>query len=80
MPFAMTFHYTHHIRKRIRERGITEWQIEQTVTQPDAPAVCSFRDRYWAEHRFYDRILRVVYAQENERIILITAYWLKEGK
>ncbi len=74
----MRFKYTKHSQKRIRQRGLIAELVEETVAHPDRRER-SYGERRLAYKRFHDRILTVVYRVENETIVLITAYWLKEG-
>ena len=74
---VMHFHYTQHIKTRIRQREVRHEQIESTVTRPDRTQP-GFGGRQLAQKRFYGKLLEVVYKKEEDRIILITAYWLRE--
>ena len=74
----MSFVYTKHATMRIKQRDLSIAQVEQAVLQSDR-VVPSFGDRMLAQKDFSGKILEVVYRQEKETIIILTAYWLEEA-
>lgn len=73
----MPFVYTKHADMRIKQRDLSASQIEQAVLQPGR-VMPSFARRLLAQKEFSGRILEVVYRQEGETTIILTAYWLEE--
>ena len=67
--------YTKHALTRIEQRNLIKSQIEQTVLQPDRIPP-SFKGRQLAQREFSGYTLEVVYKQEEEGIVILTAYWL----
>jgi hypothetical protein len=69
-----------HGEARLSERGVPEHLAIETIDKPDThwtrwvttpkPAL-----RHIAEKAFRDRILRVVYEEDDVEIILVTAFW-----
>jgi len=49
-------------------------QIEQAILQPDE-VIPSFKGRLMARKELSGNTLEVVYRQEGENTIIITAYW-----
>jgi hypothetical protein len=72
------FIYTDHAHQRIKERGVSQAQIEETILHPDKISK-SFKGRTIVHKEFKGKKLEVVYSRENHKIIVITAYWLKEA-
>ena len=77
VSFHMPFVYTKHVSIRIKQRSLMRNQIEQAVLQPDK-IMPSFKGRLMVRKDFSGNDLEVVYRQEGENKIIITAYWLKE--
>ncbi len=63
--------YDRHARRRIRWRGISESEVEQTVMEPDR-LEASIRDRTNAFKRIGDRLIRVTFAETGDVILIIT--------
>lgn len=73
----MSFVYTKHANMRIKQRNLSPSQIEQTVLQPDK-VIPSFKGRLLAQKEFSGNALEVVYRQQGEATVILTAYWLEE--
>jgi len=71
--------YTDHARLRLKQRAIEESQILETVSKPDE-VLKSFEKRSVARKRFSGKILEVVFTKQNNDLVIITAYFLKEAK
>lgn len=71
--------YSDHIQKRLKQRRISQEQIEETIHRPDKTEP-SHGGRYLAQKEFYGRILQVVAVKEVGKIVLITVYWKKPVK
>jgi len=71
--------YTKHCKIRIKQRNLKKSYIEQTVLKPDK-TIDSFGKRKLAQKKLFDKTLEVVFIQENNDFIIITAYWLTEVK
>ena len=63
--------YDRHARRRMRWRGISESEVEQTVMEPDR-LEASIRDRTNAFKRIGDRLIRVTFAETGDVILIIT--------
>ena len=63
--------YDRHARRRMRWRGISETEVEQTVMEPDR-LEASIRDRTNAFKRIGDRLIRVTFAETGDAILIIT--------
>jgi len=71
------FVYTSHVEHRIRQRKISKAHIERTVLHPDK-VQASFKKRMLAQRDFSGSTLEVVYIQEQDVIVIVTAYTLEE--
>jgi len=71
------FVYTSHAEHRIRQRRISKARIERTVLQPDK-VLAGFEKRMLAQRDFSGSTLEVVYVQEQDVIVIVTAYTLEE--
>jgi len=68
----MFFVYTKHANMRIKQRALSPSQIEQTVLQPEE-VIPSFKGRRLARKDFSGKTLEVVYRQQEEATIILTA-------
>lgn len=71
----MKIKFTFHARKRIFERGIKIIEIKQTILNPDYKRH-TFDNKILARKYFSGEILEIIYLQEENTIIIITAYFL----
>jgi len=71
------FVYTSHAEYRIRQRSTSREHIERTVLEPDR-VLASFKRRMLAQRDFSGSTLEVVYIQEEDVIVIVTAYPLEE--
>ncbi|OGM29543.1 hypothetical protein A2630_00940 [Candidatus Woesebacteria bacterium RIFCSPHIGHO2_01_FULL_44_10] len=71
--------YSDHARETIKERKFPRGIVVEVVQNPDE-IVPSFRGRQLRRKMFGDRILEVVTITEETKLVVITAYYLKEGR
>jgi len=71
------FVYTSHAQTRIGQRNLSTDRIEQTVLRPDT-VWSGFRKCMVARKEFSGAVLEVVYRQQEDAIIIVTAYELEE--
>lgn len=69
--------FSKHAKERINYRKISQKDVLGTIENPDRKAL-SFRGRKLHRKRIGSKILEVVTKKENIKIIVITAYYLKE--
>jgi Domain of unknown function (DUF4258) len=67
--------YSQHARKRMNERKISKVAVYTTLVNPDKKLLAE-RDRAIARKKFKNRTLEVIYVVENNKIIIITLYYL----
>jgi hypothetical protein len=66
--------YTVHARQRMALRNITDEMVCQALKMPDERGI-GYRGRSLAYRRFPQGRIKVVYAEEQDRIVVITAMW-----
>jgi len=66
--------YTVHARQRMALRNMTDETVRQTLEMPDERAT-GYRDRSLAYRRFPQGRIKVVYVEEQEQVVVITAMW-----
>lgn len=66
--------YTAHARQRMALRGITEEMVRQALEMPDERGT-GYRERSLVYRRFPQGRIKVVYVQEQVRMIVITVMW-----
>ena len=71
------FVYTSHAESRIKERGLSKAQIEETALRPDEVSY-GFGRRVLARRHFSGRTLEVIYSQQRRSTVIITAYWMED--
>ena len=71
------FIYTRHAERRIKQRNLSKTQIEETMLQPDK-VLPGFKKRMLGRRDFSGNMLEVVYRQEGDTTVILTAYWLEE--
>ena len=66
-----TIIYTRHARSRMRQHRISIDNVVETIAAPDQllPGV---KNRYNALKRIGNKIIRVTWVKENDRIVIIT--------
>lgn len=69
----MEMHLTHHAKQRIQERGIGMNEVELTINQPDIYKASG--KRIIMVKYIKDKRLEVVTVRENDKLIIITAYY-----
>ncbi|MDP2744328.1 MAG: DUF4258 domain-containing protein [Dehalococcoidia bacterium] len=73
---VMQFDYTDHAEENIGERGLSKQVIESAVTNPDEVVEGSL-GRKIAHKMIGTKLLRVVYGQQGNVLIIVTAYYAK---
>jgi len=69
--------FTEHAMIRLRQRNISKEQANLVLKSPDRLNE-SFAKRRLASKKIENKTLEVIFVEEKERIIIITAYWLEE--
>jgi hypothetical protein len=64
-----------HAKIRLKQRGIPQKRVIQTIETPDHLRF-SYRNRRLYQKRFSDKILEVVAIAEGNNLIVVTAYYL----
>lgn len=72
----MQFEYTGHAEENIRERNLGKNLIEETMICPDKVIETRF-GRKIAQKIIDKKLLRVIYKQEENVYIIVTAYFSK---
>lgn len=72
----MKFDYTEHAKENIRERKLSKRAVENAVLNPDEVVESNF-GRKIAHKMVKNKLLRVIYEEENNVYIIITAYYTK---
>lgn len=72
----MDMKITNHALLRMQQRGIEESNVASAITNPDKISN-SFGRRKLVQKAIGDKILEVVYIEEDE-IVVITVYWSEE--
>ena len=78
----MTFIYRKHAIERIFERDIAEKDIEETIMRGEIIEEYLDDKPYpsFLAFKYFDKPLHVVFAKDNDKIIVITAYYPNENK
>jgi len=63
--------YDRHAKRRMKERGVTEEEVEMTINNPDYIEP-SIKERKNAYRFINDRFLRVTFKEESNHILIIT--------
>lgn len=66
--------YTHHALKRMLERNIAKGWVEKAVFSPDTVILLRYGQKQ-AIKSLGHNTLCVVYTEENESIVIISAFW-----
>lgn len=75
----MKIEFSDHAEERIKFRKISKKKIFDAIRNPDI-SVPSFRSRGLIRKYYGDKILEVVTKTEEDRIIIVTAYYLLKTK
>jgi len=67
--------FSDHAKKRIRERGIEDWEIEYLLKHPSYIKK-SFEERRIAVGEIKDRKLKIIYTEEESYIKVISVMFL----
>ncbi|HLD48839.1 MAG TPA: DUF4258 domain-containing protein [archaeon] len=72
----MKIEYTEHAKENMKERKLSRNLIENIIINPEKVIEGSF-GRKIAQKIIGNKLLRVIYEQENNVYIIITAYYTK---
>ena len=72
----MVIEYTEHAEFRMRHRVISRTEVEDTVRNPDFSFTTRL-GRSVALKKYGTRFLKVVYEKSNDKIIVVTVYWMR---
>lgn len=70
----MNFIYTSHAEERMKERRISKESIEKAIRKPDVVSATRF-GRKIARKLIRNKLLKIVYEEENDNYTIITAYY-----
>ena len=68
--------YTDHSRMRMKQRDITEKNVEMALDSPDRVS-STFGGRKCARKTIGDEMLEGIFVRENDRTVVVTTYWLE---
>lgn len=71
----MKIEYSAHAKARLKQRKISKNKILQVIKNPSETDF-SYRDRRIYRKKFSDIILEVVTTNEDDKLIVVTAYYL----
>lgn len=66
--------FSAHSLLKLKQRNIIKQKIIQTVKNPDV-VLLSLLNRKMAYKKFGKLYLKVVFIEENDKIVIITQYW-----
>ena len=69
----MKIKYSPHARKRLAQRKIKPGDVEMLIHRPDS-IVSADRNRQIARKKIKDKILEIIFVEENNQIVIITLY------
>ena len=72
----MAIDYTEHAKERMKNRGISRSEVEETVLHPYF-TVPSRLDRFIAVKKYGDKYLKAIAEKRNDKITVITVYWTR---
>ena len=70
----MSIAYTEHAKARMKHRGISKFEVEETILQPYF-TVPSRLNRFITVKKYGDKYLKVICEKDNDKISVITVYW-----
>ncbi|WP_048150730.1 DUF4258 domain-containing protein [Palaeococcus ferrophilus] len=70
---ALAIKYIPHALERMRERGIRRELIEEAIESPDSVTE-GYLGRKVAQKRLNGKVIRVIYEEEDEDVVVVTAY------
>ena len=70
----MKFIYTQHALENIQERDLSKALIESTVAEPDKIMEGKI-GRKIAQKQIGNKLLRIIFEQQNDAYIIVTAYY-----
>jgi hypothetical protein len=68
--------YTEHAKTRMKTRGITRTEVEETLKKPTF-TVPSRLGRLISIKKYGDKYLKVICENSNDKITVVTVYWTR---
>lgn len=68
-------YFSRHAKKQMKWRGVTQNDVRDTVLYPDELKTLEIKNRKAALKRINKKLLKVVYIEEKNRIVIITALY-----
>lgn len=75
--YFVKIEFSKHSKERLKHRNISQQRVIQTLSS-STDISSSFRNRTLSRKRFGDKILEVITKKDNNKVIVVTAYYLKE--
>ena len=72
----MAVNYSEHAEFRMKHREVLKTDVEDTVRNPDFSFVTRI-GRFVALKKYGSKFLKVVYEKSNDKIIVVTVYWMR---
>ena len=72
----MAITYTEHAKIRMKHRGISKSEVEETLLHPYF-IVPSQLGRFIAVKKYGDKYLKAICEKSNDKITVITVYWTR---
>ena len=72
----MAITYSEHARERMKHRGISNSEVEETILQPYF-TLPSRLGRFIAVKKYSDKYLKAICEKSNDKIIVVTVYWTR---
>jgi hypothetical protein len=66
--------FTEHARTRLKERGISEKDVQTAITSPDK-TLPGYANKRVIQKKIKNKNLVVIFVSENKSKIIITTYW-----
>ena len=68
--------YSEHAKERMKHRGISTSEVEETILQPYF-TVPSRLGRFIAVKKYGGKYLKTICEKSNDKIIVVTVYWTR---
>ena len=72
----MLIKYLEHALRRMNQRRISKIEVEQAIRNADL-SLSGRLGRYISIKKYDDKLLKVVYEKENNKITVVTVYWTR---
>ena len=71
--------FTEHSKAKMKQRNISQKLVEKVLKSPDN-ILFSYGKRKIAHKKIGKLFLRVIFKKEKDKIIVITAHWIKKWR